>query len=595
MNRFQRLIRPETEQQKQQQQLLILLLIAGIGWYFFSYLDRKRTETKSEIRKLFQANSSITTADLDASLWKYKENWEEYVDSLYLGSSIKQFSKKIEEAIKERAEMNNDEKNRKSQAIKELKDSCSSEEKNWPTMKKIIEDYSKKIKKARVNDISTLQKEASDLIVEERVKKQGLHWKRKIKEAEKSWIDKELLKFKDAFEEAWTEKKKRGMNRLNINASYTICFPPSLWNNLTEEQKRHEKATELTLRSEVKNYKFNEQIIEWYDKAVTNPVRGEKDPQSQKDNNALFYGTGGTGKSITAEKLAYEADVYPLVVVKGSALTPKLPDQQCSIPVLEKFLYTIADINWTLIDDFGFKRNEGGEVRYILFIDEADQISENSFSRDSNGLIFLKEIMGSDNYKVNESWNLWIAATNHLEKIDRAVYRSGRLSNPLCFSWTLGDFMKYADKEGISRQFPSYWLKETVLSSEDNKWVNRFNVDYFNDKFLLFWDRFIEKNPNAEYEPEGNGQSNRQNQKKIKIKWGEMFEFFWNLFDSKQLESFEGKFTNPRQPKIEEVLGTRLKELSESVEDFKRAVKSAETESISILEKKLTEIKESMK
>ncbi|CAG8679802.1 12185_t:CDS:2, partial [Ambispora gerdemannii] len=83
------------------------------------------------------------------------------------------------------------------------------------------------------------------------------------------------------------------------------------------------------------------------------PIRGEKDPNTQKDNNALFYGTGGTGKSITAEKLAHKADLYPLVIVKGLALTPKLPDQKY----------------------------------------EADQISENSFTKESTGLTFLKECM----------------------------------------------------------------------------------------------------------------------------------------------------------------------------------------------------------
>ena len=74
MQKFQRLLKPETERDKQHQQILILLLIAGIGYYFFIYLDRKRTEAKTEIRKLFQANPSITPTDLDASLWKYKEN-----------------------------------------------------------------------------------------------------------------------------------------------------------------------------------------------------------------------------------------------------------------------------------------------------------------------------------------------------------------------------------------------------------------------------------------------------------------------------------------------------------------------------------------
>jgi hypothetical protein len=36
-------------------------------------------------------------------------------------------------------------------------------------------------------------------------------------------------------------------------------------------------------------------------------------------------------------------------------------------------------------------------------VDEADQISENSFAKESTGLTFLKECMGSDDYKKSES------------------------------------------------------------------------------------------------------------------------------------------------------------------------------------------------
>ena len=37
-----------------------------------------------------------------------------------------------------------------------------------------------------------------------------------------------------------------------------------------------------------------------------------------------------------------------------------------------------------------------------------------------------------------------------------------------------------------------------------------------------------------------------------------MFEFFWRLKDSSQLEHFDGKFVNPRKPKIEEVVEKNL-------------------------------------
>ncbi|CAJ0897521.1 8332_t:CDS:2 [Entrophospora sp. SA101] len=123
--------------------------------------------------------------------------------------------------------------------------------------------------------------------------------------------------------------------------------------DIKEKQKTHTKAEELKLRDEVKDYKFN--------------------------NNALFYGAPRTGKSVMAEKLAYEANKYPLVVIQGSALTP--------------------------LDDFGFEREENGEVKYILFIDEANQINTSTLLQEPTKLTFLKECMGGDN-RINETQNL---------------------------------------------------------------------------------------------------------------------------------------------------------------------------------------------
>ncbi|RHZ36569.1 hypothetical protein GvMRE_I2g230 [endosymbiont GvMRE of Glomus versiforme] len=212
--------------------------------------------------------------------------------------------------------------------------------------------------------------------------------------------------------------------------------------------------------------------------------------------------------------------------------------------------------------------------------------------------------MGGDD-RTNETQNLWIAATNHLDQIDIAVYQSGRLSNPLCFSWTLGDFINYADDAGISSQFPQHWMETKTLNDEDNQWVNKFNKIIFDKDFLPFWNKFINNNPGAEYEPEKdndnqtNNQQPNQQPKKVKIKWGEFFEFFWRLYDSKQLENFEGKFTNPRNPKIGEVLArvdqsliltankisedisksldTRLKELNQTANQTRTAIQTSQT------------------
>ena len=162
----------------------------------------------------------------------------------------------------------------------------------------------------------------------------------------------------------------------------------------------------------------------------------------------------------------------------------------------------------------------------------------------------------------------------------------------------------YADEAGVSSQVPQHWNEAKTLNDEDNKWVNRFNKIIFDKDFLPFWNTFITNNPNAEYEPDKdnddqtNQQTNTNPTKKTKIKWGEFFEFFWRLYDSKQLESFEGKFENPRTPKLENVLAnvdqtlkitanklsediskaldTRLNELNETIKDIKDEIKSGQ-------------------
>jgi len=63
---------------------------------------------------------------------------------------------------------------------------------------------------------------------------------------------------------------------------------------------------------------------------------------------------------------------------------------------LGKFIFTLCDIEHTLEDDFGLPREDNGEVRYILFVDEADLVSKDARLGEYTYLVFLKECIGTN-------------------------------------------------------------------------------------------------------------------------------------------------------------------------------------------------------
>ncbi|WP_425451142.1 hypothetical protein [endosymbiont GvMRE of Glomus versiforme] len=152
------------------------------------------------------------------------------------------------------------------------------------------------------------------------------------------------------------------------------------------------------------------------------------------------------------------------------------------------------------------------------------------------------------------------------------------------------------------------------MNAEDNKWVNRFNKIIFDRDFLgkekdgatnprkEFWNKFINNNPGAEYEPERDEENieeqedddNEPKDKKVKIKWGEFFEFFWHLYDSKQLEAFEGEFINPRNPKLEEVLATVDSTLKLTTNKLSKDICKAIDARLNEMNDTITEIRDSI-
>ena len=392
-------------------------------------------------------------------------------------------------------------------------------------------------------------------------------WADRIVKGKSSSLLGEYQKYANLFPDGDRNEKFK----FSRSASYTIHFPPSL-------QEYYEKGKGLDLDCNLlKNEEeliLSKTIENWIERVKVNPIRGKKD-KNKKDNSALFYGAPGTGKTATMKNLCYRADKYPLVEIKGSNLTPTEADQRSEILPLQKFAYTISELEWSLVNDYGFEREENGEVRYILFVDEANQISNNSLIFQPSELKFLKDCLEGINQE-ERSNNLWVFATNHLHQIEEATYRKGRLSNPLDFSWNWTIFKKYAKEHGIFGEIPLRWSDDNVLKPKDNEQLNKFNDDIFVRDFLgydadepnkpHFWDLFIANNPDAKYTPKQQEQENNNNTdlfpKEIEIELGEFLKFFWYVRE-KYLMDYDGKYNKVSELTVE----TALEALVRTVDD----------------------------
>ncbi|CAI2182395.1 1390_t:CDS:2, partial [Funneliformis geosporum] len=234
-----------------------------------------------------------------------------------------------------------------------------------------------------------------------------------------SWADREVSKIRSTLIRKYQEDASifpdgdRNTNfSFSRSATYTIHFPPSL-QEYYEKAQEEEIDSSLILREE--KLILSEKILKWIEKTQFNPIRGQPDSE-KKDNSALLYGAPGTGKTATMKNLCFRANRYPLVEIKGSALTPTKEDQESKLLPLKKFVYTITD-----------------------------QISNNALTHDPTKLRFLKDCLEGVDQSARSN-NLWVFATNYLNDVDSA----------------------YATEYGIYYQLPKRWQDTNALKPEDN-------------------------------------------------------------------------------------------------------------------------------
>lgn len=397
------------------------------------------------------------------------------------------------------------------------------------------------------------------------------NWADKIIAEKRSSLTKEYQK--DA---SWFPDGDRNSKfKFSRSAPYKIFFPPSLREYYENGKSRSSIKDKCYLVDKKEDLILSDEINSWVERTIKDPTRGNF--ENGLGNNALFYGAPGTGKTATMKNICARADKYPLVVILGSNLTPTESDQSAEILPLQKFAYTISELEWVLEKECGMQREDNGEVRYMLFVDEANQISNNSLIFQPNQLKILKDCLeGVD--KKESSKNLWTFATNHRDQVEKATFRKGRLSNPLDFTWNWKIFKDHCERNNVN--LPERWEEEGQLTPEEEKWLAEFNIDVFDRYFLgddedepnrkPFWNLFIEENPDAKYIPKSKQKDSGneewgddeeiQEEKEVEIEIGEFLEFFWHIKE-KYSTSFDGKYKSAKKNTIEIILETRLSEL----------------------------------
>jgi len=174
-------------------------------------------------------------------------------------------------------------------------------------------------------------------------------------------------------------------------------------------------------------------------------VRFLKEPQKYEDIGAslpkgiLLYGKPGVGKTHIAKAIAGEAEV---------------PFYEISASELQSIYVGGAEEKIRSLFDEAIKHTPA-----IIFIDELDSIAVKRYSDNSNryaASIVNQLLACMDGFEKNTGI-IVIAATNHIDKLDDAILRSGRFDRKI--------FIHEPDKES-RRKLIEYYSADKVMAQE---------------------------------------------------------------------------------------------------------------------------------